>query len=84
MKFKIQAMKFSQLVEYSMRNIFLEKKPWNGETIPDPFLKNQNWAYLWSISVLVKIFVQFVFIVCQVEDYWNILKLSCRPLAFTS
>ena len=26
MKFKIQAMKFSQLVEYSMRNIFLEKK----------------------------------------------------------
>ena len=23
-------------------------------------------------------------IVCQVEDYRNILKLSCRPLAFTS
>ena len=29
-------------------------------------------------------YVQFVFIVCQVEDYQNILKLSCRPLAFTS
>ena len=28
--------------------------------------------------------MQFVFIVCQVEDYRNILKLSCRPLAFTS
>ena len=28
--------------------------------------------------------MQFVFVVCQVEDYWNILKLSCRPLVFTS
>ena len=27
--------------------------------------------------------MQFVFIVCQVRDYRNILKLSCRPLAFT-
>ena len=24
------------------------------------------------------------FIVCQVEDYRNLLKLSCRPLSFTS
>ena len=29
-------------------------------------------------------FMQFVFIVCQVEEYQNILKLCCRPLAFTS
>ena len=28
--------------------------------------------------------VQFAFIVCQVEDYRNILKLSCWLLAFTS
>ena len=28
--------------------------------------------------------LQFVFIVCRVEDYQNILKLSCRQLAFTS
>ena len=27
---------------------------------------------------------QFVLIICQVEDYRNILKLSYRPLAFTS
>ena len=26
----------------------------------------------------------FVFIVCQVEGYRNVLKLSCRPFAFTS
>ena len=25
-----------------------------------------------------------IFILCQVEDYRNILKLSCRPLAFNS
>ena len=42
--------------------------------LPDPFLKNQN----------LKSFIQFVFIVCQVEGYRNILKLSCKSLAFTS
>ena len=28
--------------------------------------------------------MQLVLILCQVEDYRSILKLSCRPLAFTS
>ena len=28
--------------------------------------------------------MQFVFIVCQVEGYRNLMKLSCRTLAFTS
>ena len=27
--------------------------------------------------------MQFVFIICQFDGYQNILKLSCRPLAFT-
>ena len=44
---------------------------------PGPFLKNQNWAYLWS-------FIYFILIVCQVEEYRKWLKLRCRPLAFTS
>ena len=48
---------------------------------PDPFLKNQNSAYLWINSVK---FYTVCFIVCQIEGYRNILKLSCRPLAFTS
>ena len=34
-------------------------------------------AILWS-------FTQFVFIVCQVEGYRSILKLTCKSLAFTS
>ena len=43
-------MKFGQLIEYNMRNIFLEKlyTKCGRETSPlDPFLKNDNWAYLW-------------------------------------
>ena len=39
----IQAM-IGQLIEYNMRNIFLEKSyiKCDAETIPDPFLENQN------------------------------------------
>ena len=46
----------------------------------DSFLKIQNWAYLWINNLK---FYKFVFIVCQVEGYQNILKLSCKLLAFT-
>ena len=28
--------------------------------------------------------MKFVFIECEVEGHQNILKLSCKPLAFTS
>ena len=40
-----QTMKFGQLIEYNMRNIFLEK-PYtkcSGETIPRPFSKQSNF-----------------------------------------
>ena len=39
-----QAITFSQLKVYNMRNIFLEKSytKCDGEAIPRPFLKNQN------------------------------------------
>ena len=66
-----------------MRNIFLEKTytKCGGELFPDPFLKNQNWRYLW---INRERFIQFVFIVRQVESYQNILKLSSKQLSFTS
>ena len=37
-------MKFDQLIKYNLKNIFLEKShtKFGGETIPRPFLKNQN------------------------------------------
>ena len=39
-----QTMKFTQLTEYNMRNIFPEKlyQKRGGETIPRPFSKNKN------------------------------------------
>ena len=77
-----QTIKFGHLIEYNMKNSFLKI---NAQNLVEklylyPFLKNQSWAYLW-INILS--FVQFVFIVWQVEGFRNILKLSCRPLPFT-
>ena len=42
-----QAMKFGQLIAYSMRNNFFENSYTKGcgEILPDPFLKNQTWEY---------------------------------------
>ena len=42
-------MKFGQLLEYNMRNIFLGKSylKCDRETIPRPFSKKQNLTYLW-------------------------------------
>ena len=44
-----QTLKFGQLIEYNMRNIFIEKHTQNvvEKLFRDPFLKNHNWAYLW-------------------------------------
>ena len=46
----------------------------------DPYLKNQNWAYLWINGLK---FIPFEFFVCRVEGYRIILKVSCRSLGFT-
>ena len=76
-----QTITFSQLIQYNMRNIFFKKNHTQNvveKPFPNPFLKNQNRAYLWIT------YVQVVFIACQVQGYRSILKLSCWPLAFTS
>ena len=51
-------MKFGKLIEYNLKNIFLEKSytKCGGENIPRPFLKNQNRAYLWINSLKFYIF----------------------------
>ena len=78
-----ETMKFGQLIEYNMRNIFLEKPctKCGGETSKTFFEKIKNEHISGTITWS---FTQFFFIGCQVEGYGNILKLSCRPLAFTS
>ena len=69
-----QTRKFGHLIEHNMRNIFL------GESFKYfLFLKNQSRGNLW-----IKSQIYLVFIVIQTEDYQNILKLRCLPLAFTS
>ena len=45
----IEVTKFSQLIEYNMRKIFLEKYIQNlvvQRVVLGHFLKNQNWTYL--------------------------------------
>ena len=66
-----------KLMEYNTGNIFLKKSYTNvvEKLVPDPFLKNQNWAYPWISSL--KFYV-------LVEDYRNILKLRWWALALTS
>ena len=68
-----------------MRHIFFEKSytKCGGEISPSPFSEKLKM----SISLDQKSKVLYSFFYCiywQVEGYQNILKLSCRPLAFTS
>ena len=46
-------MKFGQLIEYTMRNIFFEKQTQNvmDKIVQDALIKNQNLAYLWIESL---------------------------------
>ena len=46
-------MKFGQLIEYNMRNIFPEKSytKCGEETTPRAFVKKQNLADLWVNSI---------------------------------
>ena len=48
---------------------------------PDPFLKISKFNIFLGQKLCC---IQFIIILCQVEDYRNILKLSSRPLALTS
>ena len=86
-------MKFGHLIEYNMRNIFLEKSytKCGGETcrlssnsrlFRDSFLKNHNGAYLRINSLRFST----VYLYCMLSwgRYQKILKLSSRPLAFTA
>ena len=77
-------MKFGQLIENNMRNIVLEKSctKCGGETIPRPFSQKSKLSIM--SGSIASSFIHFVFILCQVQGYRNLLKLSCRTLAFTS
>ena len=69
-----------------MRNIFLEKSNTKsgGETSPMPFSEKSKLSLSLDqySKVLYNLFILYVML--QIEGYQNILKLSCRPLVFTS
>ena len=77
-----QAIKFGQLIEYNMRNIFLKDRTQNvvDKLFSESFLKYENLAYLWISSLS---FIKLVFIVCLFKPCQNIVKPSCRSLTFT-
>ena len=67
-----------------MRNILKKNHTQNmvEKLFPNSYLKNLNGGYLW-INNLTFYTVSFYFMLsCGLSKY--ILKLSCRPLAFTS
>ena len=74
-------MKFGQLIECNLRSIFLEKSYTNEveKLVPDPILKIK---YEHISGSVVESFTQFVFIVCQVEDYRNIDHLQLQTRCF--
>ena len=64
-------MKFGQLIECNIRNILMEK------LVPDPFLKNWNWAYLWINSL------RFYTVYFYCMSSWGPLKQNETKLQIT-
>ena len=76
-------MKFDQIIEYNTINIFLEKSypKCDGETIPRPFPKKPKLSI--SLEQHSKVLLN-LFYCMQVWNYRKILKVSSKPLAFSS
>ena len=77
-------MKFAPLVEYKIRNIFLEKsyKQCGWETSPTPFPKKSKLSM--SLGQQSEVLYKLLLLYVHVEDYQNLLKLRCWPLLLTS
>ena len=76
-------MKFDQLIECNVKNVFLEKScpKCDRDTIPRNFSKESKLSIISGSTAYS--FIHFVFIVCQIDDdYRDILKLSCRKKGF--
>ena len=80
-----QTIKLGQLLERNIRNIFVEKshRKYGGEISSRTF-SGKLKLKIKIFRSIVQSFIQFVFIISQVRDYRNRLKLSSRPIAFTS
>ena len=76
-----QKMKFDQLIEYNIGNIFLEKlyTKYVGEFISDHFLKNQIWAYLWINSS--KFYTAYFYCMPNWRPSW-VIELKLQTTCF--
>ena len=76
-------MKFDQLMEYNMRNIFVKKSytKFTGEIIPRPLYKKLKLSI--SLDEQFKASNSLILFYANLRAYRNILKSSSRPLAFT-
>ena len=75
-------MKFGQLIEYDMRNIFLDKVSYakcGGETSPRTFSKKSKLSIF--LDEQSKVSYSLFILHVQVKDYQNILKPRCYPRA---
>ena len=79
-----QTVKFGQLLEFNIINIFLEKSCTKcvGETIPRSFFKELKLSI--SLDQQSEVSYSLFLLYVEVEDYKNIFKLRGGPLGFTS
>ena len=79
-----QKSKFDKIIKCNMKNTFLEKlyAKWSGESSLKKFSKKSKLSI--SLDQQIKVLYNLLLVFAQVECNQNILKLRCRPLAFTS
>ena len=72
-----QTMKFGLLIEYSMRNIFLEKsyRKCGGKASPRPFYKKSKLSI--TLNKQSEMLQRLILLNVLMEVYENILKLKC-------
>ena len=78
-----QTMKFAQLIECYMRNIFVEKSYTKhaGETIPTHLCKKSKLSI--SLDQKCKVLNSLFLLYANLRAIRHIVKSSCRPLALT-
>ena len=75
-----QTMKFGELIEYNMRNIFIEKSytKYGGEASPRPFYKKSkslSRSTVWNV-------IKFVFILCPSQGLPMYIKTKVLITCF--
>ena len=77
-------LKFGQLIEFNMRNIFFLKNHTQNvveKLVTNPFVKNENWAYILIISLKFYTVCFYCMASCVLSKYIeNKLETTCFDL----